>query len=198
MRRLFDRRIPRAWAAAGLAGATCTVVLAPRLDGAARADTAPAGSASKQTLQRLRVLRWAPAGSPLAQRSVGRKPRAVDPVRDALRRMIAAGDRIARLPYSYGGGHGSFDAAGYDCSGSVSYVLHGAGLIATPDDSTDLESFGLPGPGRHVTIYANAEHAWMTIDGRRYDTNALQETGTRWSTSVPSGAGYAVRHPRGF
>jgi cell wall-associated NlpC family hydrolase len=116
----------------------------------------------------------------------------------AIGRMVAAGDRIARLPYVYGGGHGSFSAAGYDCSGSVSYVLHAAGLIDTPLDSSGLESYGDPGPGRHVTIYANPGHALMTIDGRRYDTIAFQETGTRWSDSVGSTSGYVVRHPPGM
>ena len=115
-----------------------------------------------------------------------------------IARMVRGGNRIARLPYVWGGGHGSFTAPGYDCSGSVSYVLHAAGLLGTPEDSVGLESFGRPGPGRHVTIYANGEHAWMTIDGRRYDTIALQETGTRWSSTVPSSAGYVARHPAGM
>jgi hypothetical protein len=121
-----------------------------------------------------------------------------DPVEGAIRRMIAAGNRIAHAPYVYGGGHGSFDATGYDCSGSVSYVLHGGGLLSVPEDSAGLESFGLPGPGRHVTIYANSEHAWMTIDGRRYDTIAFQETGTRWSSTLTSADGYVIRHPAGL
>lgn len=112
--------------------------------------------------------------------------------------MVHAGDAIARRPYSYGGGHGSFSAAGYDCSGSVSYVLHGGRLLQTPEDSSALMSYGLPGRGAHVTIYANAQHAFMTIDGRRYDTIAFQSTGTRWSSSVGSVAGYVVRHPAGL
>jgi hypothetical protein len=112
--------------------------------------------------------------------------------------MIRGGDRIARLPYVYGGGHGSFTADGYDCSGSVSYVLHAGGLLTTPEDSGSLESFGQPGRGRHVTIYANAGHAWMTINGRRFDTIAFQETGTRWNRTIPPRAGYTVRHPKGF
>jgi hypothetical protein len=112
--------------------------------------------------------------------------------------MVKAGDRIAKFPYVYGGGHGSFTSSGYDCSGSVSYVLHAAGLLSVPEASTALESFGAPGPGRHVTIYANADHAWMTIDGRRFDTIALQETGTRWSHTIPATDGYVVRHPVGF
>jgi hypothetical protein len=123
---------------------------------------------------------------------------AADPVVTRVRSMVAAGDRIARLPYLWGGGHGSFAAAGYDCSGSVSYVLHAAGLLSAPLDSTGFESYGLPGPGLHVTIYANAEHAWMTIDGRRFDTIAFQETGTRWSSIVTSGAAYVERHPAGM
>jgi cell wall-associated NlpC family hydrolase len=112
--------------------------------------------------------------------------------------MVAAGNKIARLPYIYGGGHGSFISAGYDCSGSVSFVLHAAGLLSAPEDSSQLEGYGLPGPGRNVTIYTNAGHAWMTIDGRRFDTIAYQETGSRWSDTMISTAGYVVVHPPGF
>ncbi len=92
-----------------------------------------------------------------------------------VQEVIAAADEIATRPYVYGGGHGSFTSEGYDCSGSVSYALHGGGLLSSPEDSTGLESYGEPGPGRFITIYANAEHAWMTIDGRRFDTVALAE-----------------------
>ena len=98
-------------------------------------------------------------------------------------RVIAAGDEIATRPYVYGGGHGSFESAGYDCSGSVSYALHGGGLLSSPEDSTGLESYGDAGPGKHITIYANAEHAFMVVDGKRFDTVALQESGSRWSDS---------------
>jgi peptidoglycan hydrolase-like protein with peptidoglycan-binding domain len=112
--------------------------------------------------------------------------------------VIAAGDEIATRPYVWGGGHGSFVSAGYDCSGSVSYALHGAGLLSSPEDSTGLESFGEPGPGKDITIYANAEHAFMVIDGRRFDTVALQETGSRWSDSMTSTAGFVARHPAGL
>ncbi len=113
-------------------------------------------------------------------------------------RVIAAANEIATRPYVWGGGHGSFISEGYDCSGSVSYALHGGGLLSSPEDSTGLESFGEPGPGRYITIYANAEHAWMTIDGRRYDTVALAEDGTRWSDSMAATGGYVVRHPAGL
>jgi peptidoglycan hydrolase-like protein with peptidoglycan-binding domain len=113
-------------------------------------------------------------------------------------RVIAAANEIATTPYVFGGGHGSFQSSGYDCSGSVSYALHGGGLLSSPEDSSELESYGESGPGRYITIYANAEHAWMVIDGRRFDTIAQQETGTRWSDSISSSSGYVVRHPAGL
>jgi peptidoglycan hydrolase-like protein with peptidoglycan-binding domain len=113
-------------------------------------------------------------------------------------RVISAGDEIATRPYVWGGGHGSFESAGYDCSGSVSYALHGAGLLSSPEDSTGLESYGEPGPGRDITIYANSEHAFMVVDGKRFDTVALQETGSRWSDSMTSTAGFVARHPAGL
>jgi hypothetical protein len=112
--------------------------------------------------------------------------------------MIAAANSIATLPYIWGGGHGSFSSPGYDCSGSVSYVLHAAGLLSVPQTSGSLESFGVPGPGKFVTIYANSGHAWMTIDGRRFDTIALQETGSRWSDEMMSTDGYVAVHPQGL
>jgi peptidoglycan hydrolase-like protein with peptidoglycan-binding domain len=113
-------------------------------------------------------------------------------------RVIAAGDEIATRPYVYGGGHGSFQSTGYDCSGSVSYALHGGGLLSSPEDSSQLESYGEPGPGRYITIYANAEHAFMVVDGKRFDTIAQQESGTRWAGSVGDTSGYVVRHPAGM
>jgi peptidoglycan hydrolase-like protein with peptidoglycan-binding domain len=115
-----------------------------------------------------------------------------------IARVIAAGDEIATRPYVWGGGHGSFQSAGYDCSGSVSYALHGGGLLSSPEDSTGFESYGEAGPGQHITIYANSEHVFMVIDGRRFDTVAQAETGSRWSGSMTSTAGYVVRHPVGL
>jgi cell wall-associated NlpC family hydrolase len=141
-------------------------------------------------------------GSPFAGAArdarASKRRRHANLIERAIKRMMVAGGHIARLPYVYGGGHGSFTAAGYDCSGSVSYVLHAAGLLDTPLDSGGFESWGLPGPGKKVTVYANGGHAWMTINGRRFDTIALNETGTRWSSTIGSTDGYVVRHPRGF
>jgi peptidoglycan hydrolase-like protein with peptidoglycan-binding domain len=113
-------------------------------------------------------------------------------------RVIAAGEEIATRPYQWGGGHGSFQSAGYDCSGSVSYALHGGGLLSSPLDSTGFESYGEAGPGSHITIYANSQHVYMVVDGRRFDTVAQAESGSRWSSSMTSSGGYVVRHPAGY
>jgi hypothetical protein len=115
-----------------------------------------------------------------------------------IQRVIAAANQIATTPYIFGGGHGSFTAAGYDCSGSVSFALHGGGLLSAPMDSSGFMSYGSPGPGRHITIYANPGHVYMTIDGRRFDTSARSQTGSRWGAAGRSGGGFVVRHPNGF
>ena len=115
-----------------------------------------------------------------------------------LGRLVRAANRIAEADYRYGGGHRDFNDTGYDCSGSVSYALHGAGLLASPLDSTGLMSYGAPGRGRHVTIYANPGHAFMVVDGRRFDTSAIGETGSRWTSTHRSGQGFVARHPPGL
>jgi peptidoglycan hydrolase-like protein with peptidoglycan-binding domain len=115
-----------------------------------------------------------------------------------IQRLVRAANRIASAPYKYGGGHGTYRDSGYDCSGSISYALHFAGLLRTPLDSSGFMSYGLPGRGRHVTIYANAGHAFMTVDGRRFDTSAIRETGSRWTSTPRSSSGYVVRHPPGL
>lgn len=115
-----------------------------------------------------------------------------------VRAVIRAGSRIATAPYRYGGGHGSWTDSGYDCSGSISYALHGAGLLRSSLDSTGFMSYGRPGRGRHITIYANAGHAYMVVGNRRFDTSAVSETGSRWTSTHRSSAGYVARHPAGF
>ena len=115
-----------------------------------------------------------------------------------IRAVIRAGSRIATAPYRYGGGHGSWTDSGYDCSGSISYALHGAGLLRSSLDSTGFMSYGRPGRGRHITIYANSGHAYMVVGNRRFDTSAVSETGSRWTSTHRSSAGYVARHPAGF
>jgi cell wall-associated NlpC family hydrolase len=116
----------------------------------------------------------------------------------AVAQVIAAGNAIAGLPYIWGGGHGSFRASGYDCSGSVSYALAAAGLLSSPMVSGDFESYGAPGPGRWITIYANAGHVWMQVAGWRFDTVALSYGGTRWAQGGGEFSGFVVRHPPGL
>jgi Putative peptidoglycan binding domain len=116
----------------------------------------------------------------------------------ALGRLIDAANRIAETPYRFGGGHRNFDDTAYDCSGSLSYALHEAGLLRYALDSTGFMSYGEPGPGEHVTIYANPNHAYMVVDGRRYDTSALKETGSRWTSEPRSSSGFVARHPPGL
>jgi hypothetical protein len=115
-----------------------------------------------------------------------------------LERLIHHANRIAEADYRYGGGHRSFNDTGYDCSGSISYALHGAGLLRYALDSGGFMGYGEPGPGRHVTIYANRGHAFMVVDGRRFDTSAIGETGSRWTSTPRSSRGFVARHPAGL
>ncbi len=114
----------------------------------------------------------------------------------AIKDIIAAGNRIATKPYVYGGGHGTWNDNGYDCSGSVSYALHGGGLLHTQLDSTSFESWGHAGHGNWISIYANGGHAFMTVAGLRFDTSGANPS--RWQSDMRSGDGYVVRHPAGF
>jgi cell wall-associated NlpC family hydrolase len=118
---------------------------------------------------------------------------------ETVQRVIAGGNAIADFPYIWGGGHGSFVANGYDCSGSVSYALAAGGLLGAPLVSGDLASWGEPGPGRWITIYANAGHTFMNVDGVWFDTAGRSGPyASRWLVATPSLAGYAVRHPPGL
>jgi hypothetical protein len=116
-----------------------------------------------------------------------------------VEQIINAGNQIALLGYLYGGGHGTFEDTRYDCSGSISFVLAAANLLNTTETSGELESYGRPGPGKWVTIFANAGHTYMYVAGLRFDTVALAEGGSRWSNRTGSeGGGFAVRHPVGL
>jgi septal ring factor EnvC (AmiA/AmiB activator) len=116
---------------------------------------------------------------------------------EQVKGAVAAANAIAMTPYIWGGGHGSFESSGYDCSGAVSYALHGGGLLESPLDSTGLETWGEPGPGKWITVYANAEHAWMIIGGLAFDT--VGGPGPRWHSSpVDSPEGFIARHPPGL
>jgi hypothetical protein len=120
-----------------------------------------------------------------------------------IRKAIKAGNRIHKKPYIWGGGHRRFKSGGYDCSGAVSYVLHAAGLLRSPLASGPLMTWGAPGVGSWITVYANSSHAWMTVAGLRFDTSAVGESlnqgsGPRWRASMRTGGGYAARFFPGF
>jgi hypothetical protein len=121
-----------------------------------------------------------------------------------VKRAIWAGDKIRKKPYIWGGGHATFAAAGYDCSGSVSYVLHAAGLLKTPSDSSDFMSWGVGGSGMWITVYTNPGHAFVEIAGIRFDTSAEADphppagSGPRWRPLYAHPAGFMARHPNGF
>ena len=113
---------------------------------------------------------------------------------EAVKKMIAAANRIHDKPYRYGGGHGSFRDSAYDCSGSLSYVLRAARLLKSPLDSSGLGRWGRAGKGKWVTVYAHAGHAYMMIAGIRFDTSGRRDDGTRWDTRKRPTSGYKIRH----
>jgi peptidoglycan hydrolase-like protein with peptidoglycan-binding domain len=117
---------------------------------------------------------------------------------DEVKAIIEAGNAIATKPYKYGGGHARWNDTGYDCSGSLSYVLHAAGLLSRALDSTEFMSWGGRGPGTWVTIRTNPSHAYMIVAGLRFDTSARSRTGNRWSEQMRSASGYVARHPNGL
>jgi peptidoglycan hydrolase-like protein with peptidoglycan-binding domain len=125
-----------------------------------------------------------------------------------VKAVIASANRIIGKPYIYAGGHGTWEDSGYDCSGAVSYALHGAHLLASPEDSTELESYGSPGRGRWITIYADSSHTWVVVAGRAFDTadfggpNIPIGSGPRWRSNptgnLGDGGNYIMRHPSGL
>jgi cell wall-associated NlpC family hydrolase len=119
----------------------------------------------------------------------------------AVQAVIAAGNQIAHLPYRYGGGHMTYEDSAYDCSGSISYVFAAAHLLDRTVVSGELENWGDPGPGKWITVFANAGHTFMYVAGLRFDTVALAETGSRWSdrsADEPDLKTFSVRHPPGL
>jgi cell wall-associated NlpC family hydrolase len=120
----------------------------------------------------------------------------------AVQQIIWAGNQIIGLPYIFGGGHASFDSPGYDCSGTVSFALHGGNLLSTPEDSSEFEAWGSHGAGRWIAIFANPGHAYMDIAGLRLDTSAADDPtnqqGPRWRPLRPENGGYVIRHPLGI
>jgi cell wall-associated NlpC family hydrolase len=117
---------------------------------------------------------------------------------DVVKRVILAGNAIAKFPYKWGGGHGAWRDNGYDCSGSVSFALAGAGLLNRPLTSGLFMAYGDEGPGDWITIYANNGHVFMVVAGLRFDTSGRGRAGTRWQAAPRSVSGFAVRHIPGL
>ncbi|HSZ06755.1 MAG TPA: hypothetical protein VK778_16325 [Solirubrobacteraceae bacterium] len=116
-------------------------------------------------------------------------------VPEVVQKVVAGANEIADFPYVYGGGHASFVDNAYDCSGSVSYALAAGGLLSQPETSGQLESWGVPGPGKYITVYANAGHTYMYVDGILYDTAGRSGVyASRWQVGGTDNEGYVVRH----
>jgi peptidoglycan hydrolase-like protein with peptidoglycan-binding domain len=141
-----------------------------------------------------------PSEAPTETAYIGSDGLAVAPssAPEEVQAIIEAGNAIATKPYKYGGGHARWNDSGYDCSGSVSYVLHAAGLLNRAVDSTGFMSWGEAGRGTWITIRSNPSHAYMIVAGLRFDTSARRQTGTRWSEQMRSASGYRGRHPDGL
>ncbi|HEY2715496.1 MAG TPA: hypothetical protein VGI73_04670 [Solirubrobacterales bacterium] len=145
-------------------------------------EVPPTGEAGRATLLNGRAI--APANAPTA-----------------VRQVIAAANKIRLTPYIWGGGHGRWWDRGYDCSGAVSFALHGGRLMSLPLTSGSMTAWGAPGRGRWITIYANASHAYAVIAGLRWDTAGDEnESGPRWHESLLAAAGgrFVARHPIGY
>ncbi len=157
---------------------------------AAEPDAAPTADTSAAPAEQVA----APSGSQATLNPDGTATAPAD-APEAVKGAIAAGNQITNTPYVYGGGHGSFEASGYDCSGSVSFALHGGGLLSAPLDSTGFMTWGDPGPGQWITVYSNPGHAYMEIAGIRFDTSGAPP---RWQTSLRDSSGFVATHPPGY
>lgn len=175
----------------------------------------PSGVAGRKTVRRLRGAAASGGAAPIAPAAessalqppapgqiatIGDDGLATAPA-DAPREvldMIAAGNEIATTPYRYGGGHKSFDDDAYDCSGSVGYVLHAAGLLDHTVTSGELETWGLAGPGGWLSVYANEDHTFLVVAGIRFDTSGQKRTGSRWQPMNRTTEGFVVRRADGL
>jgi peptidoglycan hydrolase-like protein with peptidoglycan-binding domain len=194
----------RASARRGGSNRSAVVLLQRELGITADGVFGPATEAAVKRFQRRRGLTADGIVGPATWRALGHAGRAVVLKRrggarggNVVARVIRAANRIQSKPYKYGGGHARWNDTGYDCSGSVSYALHGGGLLSSPLTSGGFMRWGAAGKGRRITIYASPSHVYMVVDGRRFDTTGRDENGTRWQDSQRSSAGYVVRHPPG-
>jgi hypothetical protein len=182
-----------------LAGLTALFALAAAVPASAQTGGTPPPGGTEST-----PTTPAPTGPP-GKAKLRKDGTAVAPANapPAVQSAIAAGNAIRTKPYRWGGGHRSFSDTGYDCSGAVSYVLNGAGMLTSPMPSGPLMGWGLPGKGYWISIYSNPSHVYMVVAGLRFDTSAVGEkvrqgSGPRWRRSKRKPTGYVVRHFQGY
>jgi hypothetical protein len=142
---------------------------------------------------------WTPGAGGVAQLSSdGRTAAPPASAPEPVKQAVYAANRITRTPYRWGGGHRAFASRAYDCSGAVSYALHGGGLLETPLDSRSLMRWGETGPGAWITVYTNPRHAYVVIAGLRFDTSGPGERGPRWRNGGRANTGFRARHVPGL
>lgn len=141
-----------------------------------------------------------PAPEPIERARVRRDGLAVAPesAPRRVKRVIAAGNEIAKKRYRYGGGHASWNDSGYDCSGSISYALRAGGFVKESRSSGRYMNWATRGRGKWITVYAHSGHAYMVVAGIRFDTSGLRQSGTRWHSDMRSARGFTARHPKRF
>jgi NlpC/P60 family len=161
--------------------------------GGSAAPGSPAGSSTTSTV---------PAAKPRKAKLIRKTGVAIPPsgAPPTVVAAINAGNAIQGRPYVWGGGHASFESRGYDCSGAVSYVLHAAGMLASPLPSGPLMSWGMPGKGRWISVMANRGHTYAVVAGLRWDTSSYGSggSGPRWRATKRRPRGFAVRHFPGY
>jgi hypothetical protein len=173
-------RIPRVAVLAALAALALLPTATAQAGGGLSTNSSPTVAGSKAKLVKGKAI--APADAPRR-----------------VQKVIAAANKIRNKPYVWGGGHGNWKDKGYDCSGAVSYALHGGGLLNTPLDSTGLSRYGKKGKGSWISVYGNPSHAYMIVAGLRFDTSMTPGNGPGWSKTKRSTPGsFKVRHPRGL
>ena len=188
-------RNPRARAVEPVAGESSEYAALPT----GEPDVVPKGSGASAPAPKL-PKRGPSSDDDISEAQVLKNGIALPPIEapEPVRRIIEAGNQIARTPYLWGGGHGKWLDKGYDCSGSVSFALAAAGLLTGPLDSGRLMSWGKPGKGKWVTIYTNPGHVYLVVAEVRFDTSARRERGSRWHGELRETGGYTVRHPPGL
>ena len=191
-------RNPRAKAVEPVAGESAEFAGLPSDEASSEPSPTPAGAS--MPIGKGRKGNGPSSDAAISEAEVLKNGIALPPIEapDEVRRIIEAGNQIARTPYLWGGGHGKWVDKGYDCSGSVSYALAAAGLLGGPLASGPLMKWGKAGKGKWVTIYTNPGHVFLVVAGVRFDTSGNRVTGSRWQATMRPTGGYVARHPPGL